>query len=116
MAELFAGAEEQLRQASGSKTALIARGARVAVDVVWAGCAVGVLAWFALSLTHAGRVAAIWPANAVIVARLVRAPPRHWLAYLLAGLVGNVCGDMLSGDALLAATVLSFCNTIEITA
>jgi PAS domain S-box-containing protein len=117
MAGLFAGAEKELRQAtSGSKTALIARGARGAVDVVWAGCAVGALAWFALSMTHSGRVAAIWPANAVIVARLVRASPRHWLAYLLAGLVGNICGDMLCGDAPLAATVLSFCNTLEITA
>ena len=106
-----------MRQVSSdSRKALNARRARAAVDVVWAGCAVGALAWFALSLAHEGRVAAIWPANAVILARVVRIPPRRWAAYLLAGLVGNVCGDLLLGDAPLAAVVLSFCNTVEITA
>ena len=105
-----------MRQAAAdSRTALITRRARAAVDVVWAGGAVCALAWFALSMSHEGRVAAIWPANAVILARLVRLPPRRWLAYLLAGLLGNICGDMLTGDHPLAAMVLSACNTLEIT-
>src|SRR5579872_711594 len=117
MAGLSLGAERQLRQASsGLGVALIARRSRAAVDVVWAGGAVCFLAWFALLLAHEGRVAAIWPANAVILARLVRIPPRRWTAYLLAGLIGNICGDMLAGDPPLAATVLSFCNLLEITA
>ena len=105
-----------MRQASGYKTAVIARRSRAAVDVVWAALAVCALAWFALSMSREGRVAAIWPANAVILARLVRASPRRWPAYLLAGLVGNVCGDMLSGDQALRALVLSFCNSLEVTA
>jgi PAS domain S-box-containing protein len=111
------GAEEQLRQAStGFRVALISRRSRAAVDVVWAGAAVCALAWFALSLAHEGRVAAIWPANAIILARLVRMSPRRWAAYLLAGLIGNICGDMLTGDAPLGAAVLSFCNSLEIIA
>jgi PAS domain S-box-containing protein len=101
---------------SGFGTALIARRSRAAVDIVWAGGAVCALAWFALMLAHEGRVAAIWPANAVILARLVRISPRRWTAYLLAGLIGNICGDMLTGDTPLAASVLSFCNSLEITA
>jgi len=110
-------AEEQLRQASsGFGIALIARRSRAAVDVVWAGVVVCALAWFALSLAHEGRVAAIWPANAVILARVVRIPARRWAPYLLAGLIGNFCGDMLTGDAPLSAAVLSFCNSLEITA
>jgi PAS domain S-box-containing protein len=106
-----------LRQPSARlRTAIIARRSRAAVDIVWAGGMVCGLAWFALSLAHEGRVAAIWPANAIILARLVRIPPRRWTAYLLAGLVGNVCGDLLSGDAPLTASVLSLCNSLEITA
>ena len=109
--------EGQLRQVSSDfRKALTAQRSRAAVDVVWAGCMVGALAWFALSLAHEGRVAAIWPANAVILARVVRLSPRHWAAYLLAGLAGNVCGDLLAGDAPLTAIVLSLCNTVEITA
>ena len=105
-----------MRQASGYKTALIARRSRAAIDVLWAGLAVCALAWFALSMSREGRVAAIWPANAVILARLVRASPRRWPAYLLAGLVGNICGDILSGDQALRALVLSSCNSLEVTA
>ena len=100
----------------GSRSILIARRSQVAVDVVWAGLVVGALAWFALSMTHEGRVTAIWPANAVILARLIPGSPRRWPAYLLAGLIGNLCGDMLAGDQSLAALILSLCNTLEITA
>ncbi|HZZ87514.1 MAG TPA: PAS domain S-box protein [Caulobacteraceae bacterium] len=103
-------------QSSASRSALVALGSKAAVDVVWAGLVVGALAWFALSMSHVGRVAAIWPANAVILARLVRLSPRRWPAYLVAGLLGNVCGDMLAGDAPLAGLVLSLCNTLEIAA
>ncbi|HLY79186.1 MAG TPA: hypothetical protein VKQ70_07415, partial [Caulobacteraceae bacterium] len=67
---------------------MIARRSQGVIDVLWAGLAVGALAWFALSMSHEGRVAAIWPANAIILSRLVRASPRRWLAYLLAGLIG----------------------------
>ena len=42
-----------MRQASGYKTALIARHARAAIDVLWAGAAVAALAWFALSVSMA---------------------------------------------------------------
>ena len=110
-------AEEELRQASsGYKTALIVRRSRAAMDVLWAGLAVCALAWFALSMSREGRVAAIWPANAVILARLVRASPRRWPSYLLAGLLGNICGDILSGDQALSALVLSCCNSLEVIA
>jgi PAS domain S-box-containing protein len=74
------------------------------------------LAWFALSMSREGRVAAIWPANAVVLVRLIRASPRRWPTYLIAGLLGNVCGDILSGDPALRALVLSFCNSLEIIA
>ena len=101
---------------NASSGARPATGARAAIDVVWAGLAVCALAWFAISMAHGGRVAAIWPANAVILSRLLRAAPRRWGAYLLAGLVGNICGNLLAGDAAIAAVVLSLCNTLEIVA
>ena len=66
--------------------------------VVAAGVAVCALAWMSISLTWGGRAAAIWPANAVILACLLRAPMSRWPAFLISGLLGNMLGDMLSGD------------------
>ncbi|HVN01434.1 MAG TPA: PAS domain S-box protein [Caulobacteraceae bacterium] len=88
--------------------------ARSIADVVWAGFVVGVLAWLSLVLIRDGRVAAVWPANAVIVARLTRASPRRWGAYMAAGLIGNLYADFAVGDAPPAAGVLALCNSIEI--
>ena len=82
--------------------------------VVAAGVAVCALAWMSISLTWGGRAAAIWPANAVILACLLRAPMSRWPAFLISGLLGNMLGDMLSGDGLLTAATLSLCNSAEI--
>ena len=54
---------------------------RTAIRVVGVGVAVFALAWLSLSITQSGgRAAAIWPANAVILAALTRSPARRWLA------------------------------------
>jgi PAS domain S-box-containing protein len=83
--------------------------------VVAAGLAMAVLAWVCIEVTRgSGRVAAVWPANAVILAALVTSRPRDWPAFLLACLVGNVAANLLVGDSLAIAAGLSLCNGFEI--
>lgn len=61
-----------------------------------------------------GRIASIWVANAAILSLiLVRA--RDSSVYVIAAAyLGNICANLVAGDPLPIALVLSACNTIEI--
>lgn len=61
-----------------------------------------------------GRVAAVWPVNALVVAAMLRSPRQAWPWLLAAGVLGIIAGDLMSGDAALDAVVLSACNILEI--
>jgi signal transduction histidine kinase len=61
-----------------------------------------------------GRVSAIWIANAILVYFLLKNPLRDWFAILMAGLGGNLCGDLLMGDPLSTAAALTFCNAVGV--
>ena len=88
---------------------------RFAAEVVVAGLAMTALAWISIEATRgSGRVAAVWPANATILAALIVHPPRRWPAFLLAGLVGDIVANLLVGDPAAVATGLSLCNGFEI--
>jgi len=63
---------------------------------------------------QAGRVAIIWPADAFMLAILLRSPRHTWVPFLLAGYFGNVCADWLAADPFGVALLLSACNTLEI--
>jgi PAS domain S-box-containing protein len=77
--------------------------------------AVFALAWMSIALTrHSGRVASIWPVNALVLSCMLRSGKRRWPVLLLAGLLGNVAADLAAGDRLFVAASLSLCNTIEI--
>ena len=87
---------------------------RDAAAAVVAGAVVCALAWLSLSLTWNGsRVAAIWPANAVVLACLVRIPARRWPVFLAGGLIGNVLGSLLAGNGH-TAVPLALCNSLQI--
>ena len=76
---------------------------------------VGAAAWGGLMLSHeSGRIAALWPANGLLLAVWLMAPRRHWIPYLIGGYVGNFIADTVTGDRLLVAAGLAFCNTAEI--
>ena len=65
------------------------------------GVVVFALAWISGSLTRAdGGVSTIWPANAVVLAALMRLPPRRWPALLLAGFLGATAASVAEGHAL----------------
>jgi PAS domain S-box-containing protein len=77
------------------------------------------LAFFAvalLSLTFskfAGRVAAIWPANAVLLTLTLRNRQNAWLV-IAAGLAGNLLANLVTGDAIARAAILATLNALEV--
>ena len=88
---------------------------RTLLKTLAVGLAVCALAWISITATTAhGRVAAIWPANAVVLAALFRAPSRRWAALLASGFVGNFTANLLIGDATLVGLAMSAINTAEI--
>ena len=75
----------------------------------------GMLAYGGIMLTRdAGRVAAVWLPNAVVVAILLRGSATYWRLYIPAALIANVIANLLAGDALDLALGLSILNAFEI--
>ena len=60
-----------------------------------------------------GRIAAIWPINALVLVALLRTRTAAWPRYLAAGLVGGLTADLLLGDSLAVAAGLTACNLVE---
>ncbi|HEY3800434.1 MAG TPA: PAS domain S-box protein [Caulobacteraceae bacterium] len=84
-------------------------------EVLCAGAVTGLLAWLAIVATSGGhRIAAVWPANAIILTALVRHPPRRWAPFLASGYAFNVLANLLVGDHPLVAAGIAACNSGEI--
>ncbi|HLZ76409.1 ATP-binding protein [Phenylobacterium sp.] len=60
-----------------------------------------------------GRIAAIWPVNALLLVALLRSRGAAWMRYLAAGLVGGLAADLVIGDSLTTAVGLTACNLAE---
>ena len=79
------------------------------------GFAIFVLAYGSILLTREfGRIAAIWPANAFIVAALLRAPRARCASIFFAGVVAILAADLVGGDTPALALALTACNALEI--
>jgi PAS domain S-box-containing protein len=77
--------------------------------------AVFLTAVISIAITRqSGRIAAIWFANAFVVALLLRTPPSDWHRWLAWGFAGNLAADLVNGDQPVTALLLSACNSIEI--
>ena len=61
-----------------------------------------------------GRVAAVWPGNALAVAWLLRRPSRDWPALAAAAMLGCLTANLSAGDLPQTAILLSLCNGAEI--
>ncbi len=73
------------------------------------------LAYMSLVFTRdVGRVAAVWPANALILAVLLRSAGAGRWRYLVAGLSGLLAADVRFGDPVSVALPLTLCNGLEI--
>jgi PAS domain S-box-containing protein len=76
---------------------------------------VGLTAWGGIILAHAsGQIYAIWPANGLLLAVLLKARPRHWPAYLLCGFSATIAANFLTGEKPILTAGLPFCDTLEI--
>lgn len=74
-----------------------------------------ILAKIGIWLTQeAGRVAALWLANAAILAALLRSPRRHWSTLLGAAALANIAANLCSGDPIMRAMALSLANVVEV--
>ena len=61
-----------------------------------------------------GRIAAVWLANGLTVALLLRRPSREWALLLLAGFGGNLAANLSVSDPLADAILLALLNSLEI--
>lgn len=77
--------------------------------------AVFLVAFSAIILTReSGRIAAIWPSNALIVAVLLSRPRSGWPTLILAGLAGNAAANALGGDLPVTAVLMAFANMLDV--
>ncbi len=82
-----------------------------------AGLAAFSLGWLSVQATAGvGSTAAIWPANGVILAALVRRSPGRWPPFLAAGLTACFAASLSAGDSAGVAAGLALCNGFEILA
>jgi PAS domain S-box-containing protein len=63
-----------------------------------------------------GRIATLWPANAVMLSFILRAEPGRWRVLAAAGLGGNLLANLAVGDDWLVGALLSLCNVGEVLA
>lgn len=72
-------------------------------------------AWGGIALTYyTGRIAAIWLANAIVLAAALKTRRSGFPAVLLTAFAANVAADVVSGDGVLSAGVLSLANAAEV--
>ncbi|HAO36770.1 MAG TPA: GGDEF domain-containing protein, partial [Hyphomonas sp.] len=66
------------------------------------GIVIFVVAVAMIELTRgAGRVAAVWPANAILIVLLLKNPRRNWIPLLTAMMTALVLANIYSGDPVL---------------
>jgi signal transduction histidine kinase/CheY-like chemotaxis protein len=88
---------------------------RQVVRLVGFGLLIMGVCWAAIYFPRAvGRVAPIWPANALILSALLTSRPGRWPMWMTAAWIGNVCANLIAGDSVVLAFVLSLCNMIEV--
>jgi PAS domain S-box-containing protein len=63
--------------------------------------------------SHWGRVAPIWPANAVLAAVLLGSGRRRWLSFAAAFFAGDLAANLVAGDTLAVAVGLAGVNAFE---
>ena len=87
---------------------------RVWLRVIVTAAAFGFVAYAALAqMGHAGYIAAVWPANGILLAGIMVAQRRHLSAFLGAAFVANVLADLFNGQSLYLAAYLSACSSFE---
>jgi len=85
------------------------------IELALVGLLVGAACWAGIELTrHSGRVASIWLANGLLLGILLGASNARWPRYLMAGFIGNLAANLLTGDPAAIALSLAACNSLEV--
>ena len=88
--------------------------AKNAAKALFLGLTVFVLAAASVEFTRVtGSVAAIWPANAVVVAAFLRSPLGRWRDLAAAALLGCACANLATGDTLTTSLGFGLANGAE---
>ena len=86
-----------------------------AARLVLAAFLMFVLASAGIELTRlSDRIASVWLANGAVLAVMMRGGRREWPLLALFALAANLAANLVAGDSLLNAAVLSLCNLAEI--
>ena len=62
----------------------------------------------------AGRVAAIWPVNAILIVLLLKVPRKSWASLLISMVAALFLANHFAGDDMLRAAVLALANLTEV--
>lgn len=77
--------------------------------------AFGLAAFVAVALTRqSGYIAAVWPANGILLAAIMMAKRHELAAFLLAAFTANVVANLVNSQLLSVSVFLSACSSIEI--
>jgi diguanylate cyclase (GGDEF)-like protein len=80
-----------------------------------AGVLYFVLAASTIHLTDAAHgIATVWPANAVLLAMILRRPQARWWPVLLAGFLGNAAANVLTRGSIEAPLLFGLANIAEV--
>ncbi len=83
--------------------------------VIALGCLAFALAYSTILFARDdGRIASIWPLNAVMLVVLMRWPRRSWILPLAALVIGNVGANIALGDDIVRGALLASANLIEV--
>lgn len=79
------------------------------------GVAVFIVAYLMIRFTQgSGRVAAVWPVNAMLIVLLLKFNQKHWVSTLVTMVTALFLANALTGDNLIRASLLSLANVSEV--
>ena len=93
----------------------IARASADRLRVAALACvAYGLLAWTSSKISASGvHIAAIWPANALLLAMLLRYPQRQWGGILVGAFIGNYAAALFSGPHTITPIFFGIANLLQ---
>ena len=88
---------------------------RVSRKTCFAGLLYFVTAWAMIVLTSSGRdIAAVWPANAILVALMLQSPKAQWRPVLIVGFLANILANLVTRGTLTGPFLFGAANMVEV--
>ena len=85
------------------------------IRAIGIGLAVFALASIAIEFTRgSGRIATIWPINAILIVLVLKSHPKIWFSLLFAMSGALLAANLYAGDGIIRAAILSLANVAEV--